>query len=205
MRIMGLAYGRQHGSIEAAHRAQLSFFNAEQLQQLGLEPEALQQPRANGAIRGSVDDAIRLDIEDYMPANNLARTDRASMAHGLELRAPFLDVEFASFCLSLPYRLKVSTREDKIILRRSFASQWPNAIRNRSKQGFGAPVARWLGEPSIRELENEYVHAATAPLYDVVSRDGARALWPRCDAMQRWTLLVLATWLSRTRGTWRTH
>jgi len=207
LRIMGLAYGRQHSSIGAAHRAQLAFFNADQLRQLGLKQDAAehQQPDPKGVILGSLDDAIRHDIEDYMPANNLTRTDRASMAHGLELRAPFLDVEFASFCVSLPYRLKVSTRDDKIILRKSFADQWPREIRRRSKQGFGAPVVRWLREPSILALEDEFVHAPRAPLYDVVSRDGIRALWPHCDAMQRWTLLVLATWLSGTRRLWRIY
>ena len=135
-----------------------------------------------------------------MPANNLTRSDRASMAHGLELRAPFLDIEFASFCLSLPFRLKVSTEEDKIILRQAFASQWPASIRSRSKQGFGAPLARWLQDPAIMSLERRFLGDSAAPIYDLVSYRGTQKILRLGNSMQRWTLLVLAVWLAQRGG-----
>jgi asparagine synthase (glutamine-hydrolysing) len=193
---MGLAFGRKYGSVLEAHHAQLSFFERSDLEQLGISHgNAIEWPEALMAT-GTVNDAIRFDVCDYMPANNLKRTDRASMAHGLELRAPFLDFEFASFCMSLPYRLKVSTNEDKMILRDAFASQWPKVIRSRSKQGFGAPVKRWLQDPAVRQLERAHLLERHAPLYDLVSFGATQEILSRSTPMQRWTLLVLAVWLA---------
>lgn len=197
LRIMGLAYGRQHASVLAAHRDQLLFFKQKELEQLGIVNCTTFESHEQASMAGSMEDVIRHDVCDYMPANNLTRIDRASMVHGLELRAPFLDYEFASFCMSLPYYLKVSTSNDKIILRQAFASQWPEIIKNRSKQGFGAPVKRWLQNPAIQQLEQQYLIERSAPLYDLISFRGTQDLLGRSSAIQRWTLLVLAVWLGQ--------
>lgn len=199
LRIIGLAYGRQYESPLAAHRSQMSFFTRLELDQIEASPGLVDAGNAV-ASSGSMDDVIRQDIQDYMPADILTKIDRASMAHGLELRAPFLDVEFASFCLSLPYRLKVSTNEDKIILRRAFAAQWPEAIRGRTKQGFGAPLARWFKNQAVLELEGRYLRDPAAPIYDHISYGGAQALLRQGKLMQRWTLLVLGVWLAQAQA-----
>jgi len=196
LRIMGLAFGRRYGSPLAAHHAQLSFFERSDLEKLGLGASVAEASAHAPRDAGTLDDVIRSDVTDYMPANNLKRTDRASMAHGLELRAPFLDFEFASFCMSLPFRLKVSTDDDKIILRRAFASQWPALIRNRSKQGFGAPLARWLRDPAIRQIEQSHLLDRRAPIYDLLPFGAAQEVLRRSSPMQRWTLLILAVWLA---------
>lgn len=201
LRISGLAYGRQYPSTLAAHRGQLSFFEQRDLEQLGIVGSLPSSGFAPSDAWGSIDDAIRFDVDDYMPADILTKIDRASMAHGLELRAPFLDVEFASFCLSLPYRLKVSTREDKIILRQAFAAQWPAPIRSRSKQGFGAPLARWFPDSAIRELERCFLRDPGAPIYELISYRGTQQILQRNNLMQRWTLLVLAVWFAQTKET----
>jgi asparagine synthase (glutamine-hydrolysing) len=201
-RIMGLSFARSYPSPLDAHKKQLEFFGADDLRVLGLAPE-----RNGGGYEPpfvatrDIDDAIRFDVADYMPANNLTRTDRASMAHGLELRVPFLDVELASYCLSLPFHFKASVTEDKIIMRRAFSEQWPPQIRKRRKQGFGAPIARWLAEPHMLELQREYLEKESSPLYGVIDYRGTQQLLARALPMQRWTLLILATWMaSSARG-----
>jgi asparagine synthase (glutamine-hydrolysing) len=199
LRIMGLSYGRRYSSTLAAHRGQLSFFEQRDLEQLGIVGVRASSGGEPSDASGSMEDVIRFDVDDYMPADILTKIDRASMAHGLELRAPFLDVEFASFCLSLPYRLKVSTREDKIILRQAFAAQWPASIRARGKQGFGAPLARWFQNPAILELERGLLRDPGAPIYELISYSGTQQLLRRNHLMQRWTLLVLAAWFARTK------
>jgi asparagine synthase (glutamine-hydrolysing) len=197
LRIMGRAYAREHKSILDAHKHQLEHFTSSDLELLGFQRDALSAVGEHREELGTVDDALRFDVEDYMPADILTKIDRASMAHGLELRAPFLDLEFASFCLSLPYRLKLSHGEDKIILRRAFAAQWPAAIANRSKQGFGAPLTRWLADRNIRALEQRVLRSASAPIFELLSYDGTQQILRRNDDMQRWTLLVLAVWLEQ--------
>lgn len=197
LRITGLGYGRRYSSILEAHSGHISIFEQRDLELLGIGEEHSIHASHAIDVSGSMDDVLRVDTEDYMPADILTKIDRASMAHGLELRAPFLDVEFASFCLSLPYRLKVSTSEDKIILRRAYSGKWPESIRSRSKQGFGAPLARWFQHPSIHELEQSLLHDPSAPIFKVLSYHGARQMLLRNNLMQRWTLLVLAVWLAR--------
>lgn len=196
LRIMGLGYGRQYSSLLDAHRGQMAIFEQHDLAQLGLSEEHSTCISQTTNAPATMDDVLRSDVEDYMPADILTKIDRASMAHGLELRAPFLDVEFASFCLSLPYCLKVSTSEDKIILRQAFSAQWPVSIRSRNKQGFGAPIARWLQNPSIRELERSVLRDPSAPIFKVLSYHGTQQILLRNNLMQRWTLLVLAVWLT---------
>ncbi|WP_455389138.1 asparagine synthase-related protein, partial [Petrachloros mirabilis] len=190
----------QYRSILEAHRAELSFFKQGELEQLGVVDGRSGELSEDDDCAGSMEDALRHDVEDYMPADILTKIDRASMAHGLELRAPFLDVGFASFCLSLPYRLKLSTREDKIILRQAFAAQWPVAIRHRSKQGFGAPLARWIQDPAVRELERRCLHDPGAPIYDLLSYHGTQQVLRQADPMKHWALLVLAVWMAWRRS-----
>ena len=109
----------------------------------------------------------------------------------------FLNVEFASFCLSLPYRLKLSNHEDKIILREAFAARWPASVQTRSKQGFGAPLKRWFQDPGVRELERRFLQDARAPVYEIISYNGTQEILRRNNLMQRWTLLVLSIWLAQ--------
>lgn len=200
LRIMGLGYGRRYSSVLDAHQAQMSIFEQHDLAQLGLSEErSIGIPETTNALV-TMDGVLRSDVEDYMPADILTKIDRASMAHGLELRAPFLDVEFASFCLSLPYRLKLSTSEDKIILRQAFSAQWPVSIRSRHKQGFGAPLARWLQDSAILELERHFLQSSSAPVYEVISYEGTQEILRRSNIMQRWNLLVLAIWTAQARN-----
>src|SRR5262249_51366073 len=66
----------------------------------------------------TVEQLQRADISDYLANDILAKADRMSMAHGLEVRSPFLDANIAAFALSLPARLKVGlTGGTKRILR----------------------------------------------------------------------------------------
>jgi asparagine synthase (glutamine-hydrolysing) len=173
----------------------MSCFRENELEQLGVGDVLTGTAPEPVASVESMDDVLRFDVEDYMPADILTKIDRASMAHGLELRAPFLDVDFASFCISLPYRLKVSTREDKLILRQAFAAQWPAILRRRGKQGFGAPLQQWFHDPTFRELEQRCLQDPAAPIYGLLSYVGTKQILRAGNLMQRWTLLVLATWL----------
>jgi asparagine synthase (glutamine-hydrolysing) len=134
------------------------------------------------------------DLVCYLPADILVKVDRASMAHGLETRAPFLDRDVAEFMLSVHPQLKVSATHTKILMRRACASLWPPELSDRGKQGFGVPYAMWLGLPKVQALLRD-VFAKTSPLTHVLP--GAR----RYDYSQRnfptWILLSLGLWLDR--------
>ncbi|MBO7942010.1 asparagine synthase C-terminal domain-containing protein, partial [Streptomyces sp. S9] len=96
--------------------------------------------------RGSAADAMMLaDYSVYLPDDLLCKVDRASMAVGLEARAPLLDTRVAEFAWSLPLHYK---RGDdggsKHLLKRVLKRYLPDAMVDRGKRGFGAPVSQWL-------------------------------------------------------------
>ncbi len=94
--------------------------------------------------------------KQYLAGQNLVNTDRASMATGLELRAPFLDHTFVEFLGRIPSRLKLSGfGNQKALLKRALAARLPPAIRRRGKQGFGVPFGDWFRgplAPLLREI-----------------------------------------------------
>jgi len=194
-RLLGIAYGYRHDSISSAHSCQKRYFLDRHLKSMGL---TVDQAAPSGGRRGeeTVDTAIRMDIMDYMPGDILVKIDRASMNCGLELRAPFLDVDFASFCVSLPFPFKIHGEIDKYILRESFRKDLPADILNRRKQGFGAPVDRWLRNRSVACLKKTYLEDAGKKIFRLLSYEGTRDV-VRADDYRTWILLVLSLWLER--------
>jgi asparagine synthase (glutamine-hydrolysing) len=106
-----------------------------------------------------------VDIGTYLVDDLLVKTDRASMAHSLEVRVPFLDPVVAELAFALPTSQKVLALAKKRLLRRAAAGLVPRAIVHGPKRGFSIPAAAWLrGElrPFARDL--------LAP--DALRRDG---------------------------------
>ncbi|TFH33506.1 MAG: asparagine synthase [Deltaproteobacteria bacterium] len=196
-RLLGKLYRNSGCSIASTHFEQKRYLTDRQLAGIlrasGTVSPAAVEMKWNG---GTVDDAMRMDIEDYMPGDILVKIDRASMSNGLELRAPFLDVEFASFCIALPDSLKIDGEREKVILRESMEAAWPPSIRNRGKLGFGGPVARWLKQDAVRSLKNRYLSDPGQKIFSLISHRHTRDMVAR-DNYNTWALLVLAIWMDR--------
>jgi asparagine synthase (glutamine-hydrolysing) len=92
-----------------------------------------------------------------MPEHYLLIGDRMSMAHGLEARVPLVDVAVAEFSASLPSEYKVGRGELKRVLRAVGARYFDRSFIDRTKQGFGFPMARWFAGPLA-----EFLSAALA-------------------------------------------
>jgi asparagine synthase (glutamine-hydrolysing) len=96
-----------------------------------------------------------VDLGTYLVDDLLVKTDRASMAHSLEARVPYLDPVVAGLALSLPTRLKVRGLRKKVLLRKAAAPLLPRRIVYGRKRGFSIPAAAWLRgelEPFAREV-----------------------------------------------------
>jgi asparagine synthase (glutamine-hydrolysing) len=186
-------------STAEAHLARRALFGDAELARLGLRHPSADRWKAPGdPSPDDVDGALRMDLTDYMPGDILVKIDRASMANGLELRAPFLDVDFASFCISLPYRLKINDQEDKIILRHAYSYSWPEPVRVRPKQGFGGPVDRWLERDSLKALKEKTLNDPGHKLFSLLSFQDTRRIAEE-NNYRTWTLLVLALWMDAHR------
>jgi asparagine synthase (glutamine-hydrolysing) len=164
-----------------------------------VEPAALRE-RVRGADPIAI--ATALDFRTYMPGSVLTKVDRASMAHGLEARPPFLDENVVALARRVPSRDKVRGSVGKWLLRRASERALPPAILERGKHGFSVPLASWLRGPLAPRVRTIL---ADSPVWSVLDRgtfggfadehaarrgDHAKALW---------ALVVLDAWM-RTRG-----
>src|SRR4051794_10999309 len=85
-----------------------------------------------------------VDVGTYLVDDLLVKTDRASMAHSLEVRVPFLDPVVVELAFALPTSAKVLALAKKRLLRRAAAGLVPRAIVHGPKRGFSIPAAAWL-------------------------------------------------------------
>ncbi|HEY8843875.1 MAG TPA: asparagine synthase C-terminal domain-containing protein, partial [Gaiellaceae bacterium] len=98
-----------------------------------------------------------VDLGIYLVDDLLVKTDRASMAHSLEARVPFLDPAVTNFAATLPAKHRVRGLRKKVLLRKAVAPLVPSQIVRGKKRGFSIPAAAWLRgelEPFARETLN---------------------------------------------------
>ena len=102
-----------------------------------------------------LDRALYTDIMMYLPGDLLTLTDRMSMLHSIEARAPFIDHTLMEFMATVPPELKLRGFEKKHLLKRAFENILPRQILYRRKQGFTVPLTLWFRNelnPFIRSM-----------------------------------------------------
>ena len=144
-----------------------------------------------------------LDIVSYLPEDILTKVDRASMAVGLEVRAPLLDHRVVEFALGLPLTLKRRSGSTKWLLRQLLYKRVPRRLVERPKMGFGVPLVDWFKGP-LRERMADF--CSGHELSDLgIDGDAVRRLWQGfwagriTRAYQLWQLYVLVAWARRFR------
>ncbi|MCC7426605.1 MAG: asparagine synthase (glutamine-hydrolyzing) [Alphaproteobacteria bacterium] len=143
---------------------------------------------------------MALDQAAHLPDDLLTKTDRASMAVGLEVRVPLLDHRVLGFAWRLPERLKLggASIAGKQVLRTVLARHLPRELFERSKMGFGAPLGRWLGGP-LRDWAEAVLAPARLAGDGVLDVGAVREAWARFlatgEGFQRvWTAIAWLEW-----------
>lgn len=92
----------------------------------------------------------------------LRYADRNSMAHGREVRLPFLSYELVEFIFSLPSHYKIRKGWTKWLLRKAMAGKLPDSITwRKDKTGFEPPQQSWMQDKRVQEM----IHAAKSKLW----------------------------------------
>jgi asparagine synthase (glutamine-hydrolysing) len=143
-----------------------------------------------------------VDLGLYLVDDLLVKTDRASMAHSLEARVPYLDPVVAGLALALPTTMKVHRLRKKLLLRKAAAPLLPKRIVHGRKRGFSMPAAAWLrGElvPFARDvLSPDRVARQGFFRPDAVTRVLDRHVAGEEDlSRQLWGLLGFTLWHER--------
>jgi asparagine synthase (glutamine-hydrolysing) len=145
-----------------------------------------------------LDRAMYVDMKTYLPEDILVKVDRATMAHSLESRAPFLDHRVVEFCAGLPVDWKMRGWRKKHLLKQSQRRHLPAGILNRPKKGFSAPVAHWLAG-GLRDRARAVT--LEGPLTDWVEPRAVESLWAqhlgrrRDNGLKLFGLTCLGLWL----------
>ena len=185
----------------------------------GAEQRALLPPReyeaANSglaaALRASIARSSALDpinrvsyLEShwYMRNTLLRDSDFMSMAHGLELRVPFLDRALVEACLQIPGKKKLQGNLPKSLLLASLGVDLPKEIVNRPKRGFTFPFERWLRDEMMPVVENSLVDSDSDSEQSFLRSSAIRDVWKRFLAGETswsrpWSLFVLKSWCAQ--------
>jgi asparagine synthase (glutamine-hydrolysing) len=167
----------------------------------GDDPDAA--GRAAWATRGwgdAMDGAFRIDLATYLSDDLLTMADRMSMAHSLELRAPFCDHRVIETSLAIAPSVKTPRLRLKGLLKAAYADVLPPAVLGHRKQGFMIPLARWLRtdlRPLLDDLlAPEQVRARGLFRVDEVERlKTEHASARRSHSDRLWTLMIAELWL----------
>ena len=166
-------------------------------EELSVEAEdwAIVAAHAAAAGQDPVARAMYLDQRLYLPEGVLVKVDRASMAHGVEVRSPFLDYRLVELAADVPLEMKRAGRQSKIVLRQVAQGLLPPAILKRRKKGFGTPIGPWLRDPcqglldGLPEALESWISPDTTRRCIAEHRDGI------ADHRRRlWSGIVLARW-----------
>lgn len=141
-----------------------------------------------------LDQAMYVDIKTWLVDDVLVKVDQTSMAHSLEVRAPFLDHRLVEFAASLP----ISFKKNKYVLKKSMAEKVPRFVLTQRKKGFNCPVSPWLKN----ELFSFAYDITTSQVFDdFLKKEVIERLWLEhqngvCDNGYRlFNLLCLGLWL----------
>ena len=152
---------------------------------------------------GAVNGAMACDILTYLSDDLLLVGDRMSMAHALELRAPFLDTNLVQMMVSLPVSWKVQgmpwQEHLKVLLKDIACDVLPRQVVHRPKQGFMAPIKHWLRHDLSGEVEDMI---ASRPLGGLMRKDFVQQQWAehqqgadKSDIL--WGLLLMHRWMQQ--------
>jgi len=164
-------------------------------------PYEVTDPVYQQAAEAGLDDVSTMqlvDINTWLPGDILVKADRMAMAHGLELRSPFLDREVLSVASRLSREEKTAGNTTKFALREAMGEVLPQVAAERPKLGFPVPVGRWLSGDWHGFAADLLRRAQTDQWVD---RRAALGLLQRYHAgepdvswRQLWALMVFSIW-----------
>lgn len=153
------------------------------------------------SMSDSVERLRFLDMASYLPGDILVKIDRATMANGLEARAPLLDRRLVELSWRIPTSIHLHDGSGKWILRSLLERHVPRSLFHRPKTGFGIPLDSWLRGP-LREWADALLSRDALAANGHVDPDAVRAIWQshlsgRSNAQYGlWNVLMLQAWIN---------
>ena len=147
---------------------------------------------------------VALDMVGYLPDDILVKVDRATMAVGLESRAPFLDHRLVEYSWRIPKALKIRGATGKWLTRELLYRLVPKELVDRPKQGFGVPIDEWLRGP-LREWAHSLLSEQTIRESGMLDAEHVSRRWrehlsgTQSWAPFLWSVLMFEAWRKEYR------
>lgn len=153
----------------------------------------------------TLNDILLTDMRLVLPNDMLTKVDRMSMAHGLEIRNPFLDVNVVDFLFTLPDHFKIDRGMRKKLLQDAFRDVLPPELYNRPKKGFEVPLLKWMRRDLKGVIRDELLSKAFIEDQGIFDYREIRKLKSQLFAIspgdihaRMWGLVVFQWWWWRT-------
>ena len=172
-----------------------------------LGPDILREGMSSSLVEGTQipdlptleDQLMFFDTTTYLPGDIHTKVDRASMAVGLEVRAPFMDPRVLRKAWSLHPSLKINNGEGKIALKETLRDFLPKQILDRPKAGFGVPIGEWLRGPlqtwADRLLDQERINEQRIFEPETIQKCWTAHLTGKADWSDfLWAVLMFQLW-----------
>jgi len=184
----------------------LAYFNASALETL-LKPEFRSDvgdydPLFGAAaywdknLKSDLQRSFKIDVNNFLPYNQLEYVDKMSMAQSLEIRAPFCDHRLLEFSARIPPRYKLKGMNGKYILKKALKGLLTDDIIYRKKVGFDAPVGQWL-KGGLGGLFEYLFTGGRSRIFNetaVLERFAMHIKGKRDFSTHLWMILVLEVW-----------
>lgn len=121
--------------------------------------------------RGYHYERMHFDLTHYLVDNILSLTDKATMATSVEGRVPILDHRLVEFAFSLPESVNIGGGQSKGLFKNALQQYLPADLLHRSKEGFNAPIASWMGQNFYSRIVEELKNHLMLPLQDILDQD----------------------------------
>jgi len=155
-------------------------------------------------VSNPIERMMAFDTRMFMAGDVLTKTDRCSMAHGLELRSPLLDHRVIEYGWSMSHDMKIRGHHGKYALKQLLRRYIPDALIDRPKQGFSIPHGRWLRE-DLRDWAEDMLCVSTLKKHSLIDPDFVSLYWDAHASGQAdyghylWTIVCLQNWAETCR------
>jgi len=142
---------------------------------------------------------LYVDTMMFLPDDCLFKVDRMSMAHGLEVRVPFLDKELVEFSAAIPFEYKIRGLTSKYILKKAFSPYLPKKIFKQRKQGFTIPVSSWIRK-DLQGLVRNVLLSPSLEKRDIFNKKALRYMLDEHQSGRQelgyriWSIFVFEIW-----------
>lgn len=146
-----------------------------------------------------------VDINTYLPFDILTKVDVASMANGLEVRTPLIDLKVMQLAARLPEKLTLQKKGNtewsgKYIIKKLLSRYFPDKFIHRPKMGFGVPVDIWFKQQKIHEIVQERLLSQHACIAEYFNQKYIRKMLAKGRSNRFWMLLFLEEWLQQEKN-----